>query len=1455
MTRSSDDFDQNSSADSHGFDGNSRSSTAEATSSVSESTTKRRKLSLSQKQRMHWRKLNENRAASRTTHAEKPPRDASQDAGGVPESYGALCPPAVSDSTGNSADVPLETLSSSDYTASSNITSNSTNNTSVGESATNDLMKSAVGTPSNAAVKHTEIIEIEDSDDENGGDTNTAPIKCNHFFPEQESMFKGNPQGQTPHKHELDYPYSYRSSAYVQHIAEACTLVMTDARWRTCKKPSCECRSMKPYRRSGCIGKTLISWEDGDDLSAVKAFASLYDGTERSRLNGSSSNKGSDKEGTKIDFEETDQQVFERAMYLYSRMFHRKGPWFDLTDLYTRYYAPKKKTQQSSECENDENDIVETCTSHEDTEPTGSLSSDKWSSATKLSKRKRQRFFTPKSRDNKQTSTTPKSSEKCQFTNEISFHQRSLEIFFTDIRRLLSMGLVRTFSSEYECGLVAGDVTTESKQRGTFLLAEERREVLRRLGGGQSPKAMANGDGNSRTRNEILVQMQKQKTVFSSYSPLDGSPTNTKDNRMLPVRKHVDHVLIRKFAFKIVLLASRVDKPRKSDIDNASRLIHDSWKSSLNNASIRSEDSSFSGGVICTLRLREAPLIALRRVMRLFLCASGGPGRMRDATNGWLNVPPASSSEEDLWHNVTYPGLSCRLGLASFELKRSYVGLSAEPEGNDALLDLSSSLPPLLRVFRHQSDFKLFEVGVDIRSFINTATESYEIERINRRRQLASAKQELVAKDSLLSGEALLSVHSVHDRFEILTVNGRRKFVKRILASCHHDTNEVDLIDVQASRTFKSIESDIMSLHDDKYDGDDGFANDTERMIVATSIVCHRVLQYRMINSGEELDLVCWRPWLRHLAFDSILVCVIWDCIPLLERNGRYATAISFLATILFGLTADDKSYDVCRLLEISRSDIKPYVQFLLPRRNRGKAFERLVIDITHVDRAIEKGKEKKSKTQKKSSSALGGDEMSPIQQLCHSILSVTSVDGSVPFSFLRSFARRLKTPLYITMKDLSNHEMNVLNIRLGNAADSSKQTNSAYSDWTPTVDYSVANSLSYGDGSTSGKRCSFVGWETDDCGARDALRSLTVEELALDEYFQGRLPVDGSLSSIEVKGGLLPVDGRLSSIEVKGGFVGWHCEGSHVRAIFRILFQDLLGQSSFDSDTGEDWTIFLTPYQTSPHDLHVGVQSSTIILNTTRDKSSVTPAVTPSRCFYERLRHKIETFLDEISRLGPQSICDILYDAVQQRWQRHENAHLVQKDKTLQKDMMDLRSLSCVAAGLGGAALASICRSLCFDYRHYSGGLPDLLLIRARYVADADSDVPSTLVDLGDWVGEAFAKENIERGRIVNGLNMLMDDEFLGCSKNGDGLIGSQRRDNSTGKVSLGESLASLPPRLLLSHNGKKVVVDTIFVEVKSANDRLDGRQEDWLNILDRTANARVCKFEKKLSKSTKKN
>jgi hypothetical protein len=1280
--------------------------------------------------------------------------------------------PNASDRLQSIASAPL--ISSSDTTLSPNI-----NILDLDESMDTSKLV-AVGAAS-ALPNQMEVIEIDDSESENDVEiveSNTS-VKRKHFFPEdnvpdqspyakeakRQAIEAEEPKQATTSyassQHFIDYPYSDRSSAYIQHIAEACTLIMTDVRWRTCTKISCTCQSQCGVG-SGCTGKTLLSWENGDDLSAVKAFMSLCNEDDPASC--------PDKVSTETDDE---TEAFERAMHLYSRMFHRKGPWFDLTDLYLRYYAPKKsKSKQSTDESELPEDGTETCETNQDdsNEKPNSDNIDPTKNATPIIND----FFTPKS-GGIATAATSRSSK-----TTLSQHRSALQLLFTDIIRLLSMGLIRTFDSEYECGSVAGNVSAGSR-RGTFLLADERREVLRRLGGG--------GDKGD---NEILAQMQKQQSMRSSFSSSATTQTNTQT--MLPVRKHVDHVLTRKLASKVALLASgygsTTSKPRKGDFDDANDIIQTAWNEA-SKTSISNGYAKPSKQIMTTLRLREAPLTSLRRALRLFLCACGGPGNMRgDGTNGWIHVPTIGSSPkiQDQWHNVVYPGLSSRLGITSYDLKHCYKKLSVE-----SMHSSDSSATTMMRVFRHVSHFRMFELGVELRSFIDRAIEAYETDRSNQRRQQTSEKEKSTRIETW--------PWKVHDQFEVLTTEGRRKITHHLLSSCY--------IGNQTSNVLECIKCDINSLHCDKENRDDGLANDIERMIVGVAIICHRVLQNRMLNSSQDLDYLVSKPWLRHFSIDSILVYILWDCIPLLERNGRYSLAISFLATILLGSAHTHVDIEVDEITELVNSDVKPYVQFLLPRRNRGKAFDRLIIDLTHRERArkkYDKAEMKKAKNEKQHG-------LTPIQQLCKAIICSVSVTTSIPFCSIRNLARRLKVPLRATMKSIMNDEMELLGIRLDNDEDAGESKTSGYCDWTPTTDYAVANALS-SDTSTAGKRCSFVGWEDVNGDVAEPMRSLNVEELALAEYNQGRLPADGSLTS----GG------------VSGGFVGWHCEGSHIRAIFRILcLDDLLGQSPNNDD------IFLSPYQSSPYDLHVGMQS------VKRSSSQIgVSSLTPARGFFERRHDTIEQFLHRLAHLDPQSICDSIYNAIQKRWQQHKDLHSIVKDESLQSDVAELRSLSCVAAGLGGKTLASIFRSMCFDYRHYCGGLPDLLLIRARFVKTRDS--PTSLVDLGEWIGESFSKENIEQGSIQAGLNMLRDDEFLGCSKNGDS-VGTQR--NSSRKSTPIEPITVMPRKLSLRHSEKDVVVDTVLVEVKSANDRLDARQEDWLNILG--TNGRVCKFESK--------
>ena len=684
----------------------------------------------------------------------------------------------------------------------------------------------------NQIINPVEIIEIDDSDNSDTEEVkvtaNNANLKRQHFFPDDGHVDTPMAQSTTKQsadlnqtktlspesQYALDYPYSNRSSAYVQHISEACTLIMSDARWRTCNKISCSCLKGHGEYEKGptCRGKTLFSWEDGDDLSAVKAFMSLYDPEEKDNL-----------ENT-----DTDQLIFERAMHLYSRMFHRKGPYFDLSDLYDRYYAPKRKNQQQPieiQTEHPEDTLI----SCEESGTSNDLSSHLSDCVKKVSANQRiQSFFTPKASSSGRSTPNASavSSNKSKAPDELLIqHQTALQLLFTDIHRLLSMGLVRTFESEYECGSVAGHVNAGSN-RGSFLLASERREVLSKLGGaGKSPKSRSSTSESDSNTNEILEQMQKQKSMFSSTSCGNETRNQNNDKQLLPVRKHVDYVLLRKFAVKIASMSSSSANPRKADVEAAYQLIR----------TVRINTLKHHVSTVC---LREAPLTTLRRVMRLFLCASGGPGNMRgDGTNGWLHIPPTlhCTKTPNLWHNVVYPGLSSRLGISSYELKNLY----EEQHSSEAII---------ARVFPGQCYFKLFEVGVEVRSFIDRAMEAYEIDRSNRRRkQLATAEN-----DSTVLNSAPLC--QAHDQFDILHVDGRRIFVQRVFALYNVDTADMAL------KTFELIESDINSLHSDDVDD---FATDTERMIVAIAITCHRVLQARLSMSHitRDLEALCRRPW------------------------------------------------------------------------------------------------------------------------------------------------------------------------------------------------------------------------------------------------------------------------------------------------------------------------------------------------------------------------------------------------------------------------------------------------------------------------------------------------------------------------------------------------------------------------------------------------------------------
>jgi hypothetical protein len=491
-----------------------------------------------------------------------------------------------------------------------------------------------------------------------------------------------------------------------------------------------------------------------------------------------------------------------------------------------------------------------------------------------------------------------------------------------------------------------------------------------------------------------------------------------------------------------------------------------------------------------------------------------------------------------------------------------------------------------------------------------------------------------------------------------------------------------------------------------------------------------------------------------------------------------------------------------------------------------------LIIDYIHILRKsypaknyqkkpTPKGKRKSKVTKKQETPCTPSPQEMAMQLTRQLIQSRASETGRITFAAIRTLARRLKCPLSHTLYDLKLYETQELGHRLSNGS-SKGVSNEKYSDWIPVVDTTTANAIS-NDSSGPGSRCAYVGFEEDEQNTV-YIGSLNVEELAMEYYQKGRLPVAEA----------------PAEVPAAKGWKGYHDEGGRLRALFRILSSETLGMDWASSvaarvQTQDLLTIHLTPFQSAPFDLHVGAELRSI----------------KSFGFYQRRRQDIDLFLKKLASLDAQAVGDLVYDSINRRFQHVTSSNHF--DPSIERDILQVRTLSMLACGFGGRMLASVFRCFFFDYRHYSGGLPDLTLFRAVY----DS---GELVDLGEWVGETFSSDyqaslNAEQAANIFGDR---DEEFLGCAKVGDsGARNSSRWGRSTRRIASsgpsctttlenGPKRLSMPNRLLLEHNGWPVKVECMCVEVKSQNDRLDPRQEDWLNILSLHGNARVCKFEK---------
>eukprot|EP01041_Mallomonas_annulata_P006579 gene6579-13309_t len=176
------------------------------------------------------------------------------------------------------------------------------------------------------------------------------------------------------------------------------------------------------------------------------------------------------------------------------------------------------------------------------------------------------------------------------------------------------------------------------------------------------------------------------------------------------------------------------------------------------------------------------------------------------------------------------------------------------------------------------------------------------------------------------------------------------------------------------------------------------------------------------------------------------------------------------------------------------------------------------------------------------------------------------------------------------------------------------------------------------------------------------------------------------------------------------GGWKGWHCEGSPLRSLFGLLMWDVL----FMTVTGNDMvrcTTFITPYQDAPLDLGQ-----------------------PGGSFYRNRKDAIDNKLSWLSTACVQNLLDAVGSSYR--------THFRQKCCAVRWSH-PMATLQAIAVCLGGKALATVFRMLAVDYSYFSGGAPDLLMVRASRKKKSQSNgTPSQsreYLDLGVWLGEGW--------------------------------------------------------------------------------------------------------------------
>lgn len=951
--------------------------------------------------------------------------------------------------------------------------------------------------------------------------------------------------------------FTPRSSAYLQSLAEICHAILWDARWRVPpRRPSCVGRNRPLFCGSSSSPPStptqlqrLFAWERGDDLSAIHALSRKYlplphylkkANDKDSTFTGQGDRWCDDTTDAKQDSE------LDQCLELYSRLYFRKGPWFRLDDIYTKYYLPTSRKRRHHYREEEQ------LPHSEQDGQTGTAldekDDDKNSFVNNTSS-----FFQP----NSQSTNRRRSSSKVVhgIGDDKYFDQEFLQLqlqtvadMIVDMKYLHDMGMVRSFQSEAECGKTV-----------SFLTQIEQKVILTKLGAKRRMAPMTSSSTDYDADNLIWKQMCQQRAIFQSFA---SSGNGNKEQQVLPVIKHVNQLVLEKWSKTIVRTSSKAETPAAHQ-KAATAFVLGKLRQLITSIS---EANNVRMMPMC-VRLREAPLATLRRCCRLYLCATSGPGDMRgDGLNGWRSLP--DSHDKDLrnvpmrtnvvsppgshsWHLTSYPGRDWRLRLASCSFLEAHVPfhvgaptpiLGANLEEEDDVvgmdretIDVAADFDDTVHVFNSVESFLRWELVVELRANGDYLLELNDLILCEIRKE-AREKEEAAAdcnKDdvndnfdedddnasrcpSFSESEGSMEETKV-DFMDLLTIAGRAKIVRQFVGNSTQGMEMLQFIECDLSTFLGTPLEDqpLLALNgmsiDERPTSQCRMKTECERILGVLAVIIIHLLENRSKTARpDEVERASSRPWLRHMYWEGCGGYLLWDLIPILEKRGYYDIAIKALEVLLFGRRLTRRADNLLpdNLVDSTKDGTQmSFEQLFLSRRARGKAYDRLMIDYTHILReesaAIRtvaetakvpvKGR-KRSLSPKKE--ALDPTPNEIIAQLTKPLLQAHLATGQITFSAARTLARRLKQPLEETLKEFMVFEVSELGHRLSSGDKNAESIAKKYTDWTPKTDTAIANSMSSNQGQAGG-RCAYVGFEENDDNSPSSFGSLNVEELA----------------------------------------------------------------------------------------------------------------------------------------------------------------------------------------------------------------------------------------------------------------------------------------------------------------------------------------------------------------------